>query len=352
MADLRLVFQPAPDTAMTVRVDFSGSDGGMRSGGQPQPFTFQLRPDQYADLRWYLEEFMDLPLGGSVLRANRIEQSLLQWGRDLYQAVFDYGDHRDLIRDLMHAEPPRVLTIATSNVDILRLPWELMADERGALTRRAVTIRRQLETGHQHLVYHVGSPLRLLLVVSRPDNAGFIDSRHSTRAMLDALTSLGSNVTVEFCQPPTLARLEEMLAEANGAYDIVHIDGHGNYDRLLGLGVLLFEKAQQPGQAGVDMDPVRADDLGNLLARYHIPLVILEACRTSKVDDVAFRSVAPRLSVTVPTCVSIPHCRRHSEGPYAPMQLPSRRMWMTAGSAWRTRKTSASGSLRCTVHWP
>src|SRR5262249_17601144 len=54
-------------------------------------------------------------------------------------------------------------------------------------------------------------------------------------------------------------------------------------------------KAQQPGQARVDRDPVRADDLGNLLARYHIPLVILEACRSSEVGDVAFRAVAPRL---------------------------------------------------------
>lgn len=86
-----------------------------------------------------------------------------------------------------------------------------------------------------------------------------------------------------------------MLAESNGAYDIVHFDGHGNYDRLLGLGMLLFEKAQQLGQARVAMDPVRADDLGNLLARYRIPLVILEACRSSAVDDVVFRSVAPRL---------------------------------------------------------
>jgi tetratricopeptide (TPR) repeat protein len=294
MGELRLVFQPASDTTMTVRVDFSSADGGMR-GGQPQPFTFQLRPEDYADIRWYLEEFMDLPIGGSVLRANRIEQSLIQWGRDLYKAVFDYGDHRELIRELMHAEPLRLLTIATSNGDILRLPWELMADERGALTRRDITIRRQLETMRQILAYDVGSPLRLLLVVSRPDNAGFIDPRHSTRAMLDALTSLGDNVTVEFCRPPTLARLEEMLAESHGAYDIVHFDGHGHYDRLLGLGVLLFEKAQQPGQARVDMDPVRADDLGNLLARYHIPLVILEACRISEVGDVAFRSVAPRL---------------------------------------------------------
>ena len=73
MAELRLVFQPAPDTTMTVRVDFSSVDSGMRGGGQPRPFTFQLRPEDYADIRWYLEEFMDLPIGGSVLRANRIE---------------------------------------------------------------------------------------------------------------------------------------------------------------------------------------------------------------------------------------------------------------------------------------
>ena len=271
MAELRLVFQPVADNTMTVRADFSSADGVMRGGGPPQPFTFQLRPEDYTDLRWYLEDYMDLPIGGSVLRANRIELLLIQWGRDLYKAVFDYGDHRDLIRDLMRAEPPRLLTTATSQGDILRLPWELMADERGALTRRDVTVRRQLETAHQHLVYNVGAALRLLVVVSRPDNAGFIDPRHSTRAMLDALVSLGDNITVEFCRPPTLARLEEMLAESNGAYDVVHFDGHGNYDRLLGLGVLLFEKAPQHGQARVDMDPVRADDLGNLLARYRIP---------------------------------------------------------------------------------
>ncbi|ETX00778.1 MAG: hypothetical protein ETSY1_09935, partial [Candidatus Entotheonella factor] len=293
MAELRLVFQRT-DTDVNVRADFFGLDGNI-AGGKPQPFAFELEPDDYTDLRWYLETFMDLPMGGSVLRANRIEQSLVRWGRDLYHAVFDHGDHRDLIRDLIRAEMPRLLTIATSDGELLRLPWELMADERGALTRQDITIRRQLETVKQNLTYEAGSPLRVLLVVSRPDDAGFIDPRHSTRALLDALTALQDKVTVEFCRPPTLAHLEEMLAEADGAYDIVHFDGHGNYNRLLGLGVLLFEKAQRPGRMQSEKDPVRADRLGNLLARYQIPLVVLEACRTSEVDDVAFRSVAPRL---------------------------------------------------------
>ena len=296
MAELRLVFQPAPDTTMTVRVDFSSADGGMRGGGPPQPFTFQLRPEDYVDLRWYLEEFMDLPIGGSVLRANRIEQSLIQWGRDLYKAIFDYGDHRDLIRDLMRAETPRLLTIATSNGDILRLPWELMADERGSLTRRDVTIRRQLETGHQHLAYDVGSPTTRAVGRQSARQRRVSDPRHSTRAMLDALTSLGDNVTVEFCRPPTLSAAGgDVLARQMGPVRRCPLRRPRQLRPAPRPGVLLFEKAQQPGQARVDMDPVRADGLGNLLARYPIPLVILEACRTSEVGDVAFRSVAPRL---------------------------------------------------------
>jgi hypothetical protein len=35
---------------------------------------------------WYLEEFITCPLAVPC-RANRIERSLIQWGRDLYQAV-------------------------------------------------------------------------------------------------------------------------------------------------------------------------------------------------------------------------------------------------------------------------
>jgi CHAT domain len=247
MAELRLVFRPATATTMTVRVDFSNADGGMRGGGPPQPFTFQLRPEDYADLRWYLEEFMDLPSGGSVLRANRIEQLLLQWGRNVYKAVFDYGDHRDVIR----AEPPCLLTIATSKGDILRLPWELMADGRGALTRHDATIRRQLA----------------LVTTSRLSSAGPPPWRGWKRCWPSPMG-------------PTISCTSTVMATT---------------DRLLGLGVLLFEKAQLPGQAGVDIDPVRADDLGNVLARYRIPLVILEASRGSEVGDVASRSVAPRL---------------------------------------------------------
>lgn len=306
MAEIRLVFgttQGSQDqpTAQTVRVDYV-APGGSLTGCETRPFSCELNDQDYADLRWYLEEFMDCPDGGSKIRAARVERLIDDWGRRFYDAVFDHGDHRDRLNELLQIKQPepRLLTIASSEGDVLRLPWELIADGRGPLSRQGVTVRRQLETGKKNLDYPVSTPLRILLVVSRPDDAGFIDPRHSTRAMFESLRPLveEDKVVVDFCRPPTLARLEEMLsqaADAKAPYTIVHFDGHGNYDRLLGLGVLYFEKSQQAAAGNVEGDRVRADVLGNLLAKYEIPLVILEACRTSDVDAVAFRSVAPRL---------------------------------------------------------
>jgi len=71
------------------------------------------------------------------------------WGRKLFDAVFGSGDHRELYNTLVDSAAPRLRTIGTADLDVLRLPWELMADSRGPLTRRGVTIRRQLETARR-----------------------------------------------------------------------------------------------------------------------------------------------------------------------------------------------------------
>jgi hypothetical protein len=227
--ELRLLFARNGD-ALTYRI--ATSWGG--DAGEPQPFGLSLGNDDYDDLRWYLEEYMDLPTGGALVRAARIERSLDDWGRKLFEAVFGGGDHRELFNALVDGDAPRLLTVGTKDLDVLRLPWELMADSRGPLTRRGVTIRRQLESARRPEVYDAGKlPLRILLAVSRPDDTGFLDPRHTTRAMLDALAPLGTGVVVDFCRPATLDRMEQMLHEADRdgrPYQIVHFDGHGTSD--------------------------------------------------------------------------------------------------------------------------
>jgi len=69
--ELRLLFGRTGDT-LTYRV--VPSWGG--DAGEAQPFVPFLGDEDYEDLRWYLEDYMDLPTGGAVVRAERIERSL------------------------------------------------------------------------------------------------------------------------------------------------------------------------------------------------------------------------------------------------------------------------------------
>src|SRR6185295_4515295 len=78
-------------------------------------------------------------------------------------------------------------------------------------------------------------------------------------------------------------------------YDLVHFDGHGTFLPHSEIGALCFEKPDD-GSGASETDLVSADRLGEMLASYAIPLVILEACRSGTMGKTAvFRAVAPRL---------------------------------------------------------
>ena len=293
MRELRVIFAPTAD--QDYRAGLTDADG--KRLGVEIPLAPFLTEDDYENVRWYLEEFMDLPDGGAVTRAQRTERDLDRWGRQLHDALFTAKENRDLLNQLLAAPEPRELTIATRDPALLRLPWELMADDAGSLAQR-VSVRRQLERPEKSERRTVQLPLRILYIVSRPADAGFIDPRLSSKALFDALDPLGPNVRVDFCRPPTAARMEEMLRDGQRAgepYDIVHFDGHGTFLPQAQIGALAFEKPDDAtGDSETDLVP--ADRLGNLLAGHVIPLVVLEACRSGTLGRTAvFRAVAPRL---------------------------------------------------------
>ena len=120
--EIRVLFQPCDSTGGDSRFRVTFTDPAGAELGAAGEFTPFLTDADYENLRWYLEEYMDLPDGGSVVRAQGIEQQLHQWGRRLHDVLFAVPENRALLERLLQGPEPRELTIATDQSALLRLP--------------------------------------------------------------------------------------------------------------------------------------------------------------------------------------------------------------------------------------
>ncbi len=137
--------------------------------GVEVPFTPFLGDANYDSLRWYLEAYLDLPDGGSVVRAEAVERQLESWGRRLHDALFAPPENAACLRILLDASEPRELTIATRYAALLRLPWELMADGVGSLAQR-LAVRGQREVPERSVARQIELLVRVRCIVSCPSN--------------------------------------------------------------------------------------------------------------------------------------------------------------------------------------
>ncbi len=285
--EIRLVVQPDPATD-TGEPTFMAH--WQNAASQPVTLPFALQPplaaDDLADLRWYLETYVQFPGAGDRERAGTIVPKLRLWGQALFAAAFGTPEGQQVYAHMQQAETQGRLCRITIGCDapvVLQQPWELLYDQRGPLTFRGVTVRRQLPQSQDYLLPLCTPPLRVLLIVSRPEDVAFIDPRNSIKPLLEAISDLPSGlVQIDFCEPPTFARLEELIGQArkqNRPYHIVHFDGHGTYLPHTGVGALVFENER----AGHTL--VSGRQLGDLLSRLQVPLVILEACRSADLSD-------------------------------------------------------------------
>jgi hypothetical protein len=232
------------------RLSVRASGDGLHAqwdGGDDFPLQLPIAKSGLDELAWYLERYVEFVGAGDAARAQGIERRLTDWGRSLWLALFPSGDRDGLytdIRDRLDRGERVLLTLASDSPAFLIRPWEMLRDARGPLALRGLTIRRRLTHGGSVAAEPpTGLPLRLLLIVSRPEDTGFIDPRTSTRPVLDALARTPGGVVVDFCEPPTLPELERQLAAARRErrpYHIVHFDGHGQYYPETGVGALCF----------------------------------------------------------------------------------------------------------------
>lgn len=292
MIELSIQFTTTDETQedSPIRVSLFRPDSGVRT--EPAAFSPPLNDKILGDIHWYLETFSTWPTGPDYERAEEIESQLEAWGRALRDSIRTNLAAADIWRQFMDADDDRLLTIDATDPRVLRLPWELLADEGGHLFSQGIGVRRRLQkTTTRRQQKPLPLPVRILVVVARPDDAGFIDSRAITRPLLDAVAGLGEGVVVEFLPQPTLKALSERLDDKKAPpVHVVHFDGHGVYDKKLGLGFLLFENNDQKS------DLVDSYQLGNLLNQSGVPLMILNACQSAmQKEGNPYASVAARL---------------------------------------------------------
>ena len=259
------------------------------------------------DIRWYLEEFLTLPLEPDIEVADRVEDALKKWGIDCFNKLFQnqardwYGDaRRNGLENLR-------LKIASKSPEILGWPWEALEDPMVGPLAHHCRIERQLDDLHDPPPLPdklPGDCINILLVIARPYGEQDVGLHALSRPLLDKIREQNLPVRIHSVRPPTFEQLRAMLREKPGFYHIVHFDGHGGYDQSKAhadfsrtfrggaQGTLVFETPD------AEPRPVDAETLGILLAEHRIPIMVLNACQSARIDEEAedaYASVAGSL---------------------------------------------------------
>jgi tetratricopeptide (TPR) repeat protein len=198
---------------------------------------------------------------------------------------------------------------------LLALPWELLHNGEGFLFQgaRPSRVRRRLPNKRDRAVPVVAPPIRVLLITSRPedDACAYLDHRASALPLVAATEELGDVLRLSLLHPATYPALEAELARAQQAgesYHVVHFDGHGVYDRRVGLGGLCFEDPSDSIKlTGRRHQTVFTNQLGPLLNNYRIPLVLLEACQSAQAEAGAESVASDLLQRGVASVVAMSH---------------------------------------------
>ena len=294
-----------------------------------------LGPIEAEELGWYLERWPVWPNPLVADRAKQVEKNLIAWGKALHGAAlplqptanvlqawagveagasrrFSVSVDDSLLLGSSEAENATAQEAATA---LLALPWELLHNGDGFLFQggRPTRVRRRLPNKRTRPVPVVAPPIRVLLITARPedDACGYLDHRASALPLVAATEELGEVLRLTLLHPATYPALEAELARAQQAgepYHVVHFDGHGIYDRRVGLGGLCFEDPNDRHMlTGRRHQTVYTNQLGPLLNNYRIPLVLLEACQSAQAEAGAESVASDLLQRGVASVVAMSH---------------------------------------------
>lgn len=338
LTDLKFVEQNGVRRASArARLVYEPATAGQREVASDKSWRLvaPIGPIEAGELRWYLEQYAIWPSHYFAARAGKVERNLVEWGKWLHAAALPLAHTTNVLqawaridshagrRFSIHIDPALedgapeadVRTAREAATVLLGLPWELLHDGSAFLFQgdKPARVRRRLPNTLVLDVPVVAPPIRILLVSARPEDeaCGYIDHRASALPLVDAMEELPGLVRLTLLSPATLPVLAAELERARAArapYHVVHFDGHGVYDRQVGLGGLCFEHPEDAGKfEGRRHLTIYTDELGPLLRDHRIPVVFLEACQSAQAEQASESVASELLKLGVASVVAMSH---------------------------------------------
>ncbi|HEU5383749.1 MAG TPA: tetratricopeptide repeat protein [Ktedonobacteraceae bacterium] len=255
-------------------------------------------------LEWYFEEHIKFPFTNQV-KAKEAATSVITYGESLFVQVFSTNSQ-------ILSEYRRVAQMGLNalQIEIVGQPsfhalhWESLKDpDVSQPLALQATIVRKGGVFQMFPTVALSSPtINLLIVVARPHEQQDIGYRTISRPLVESLHQNKLPVKIDIVHPGTYKALEchlRLMAERyeSGYYHIVHFDVHGAilpylltkrfprerygrdtlqpYEGLKAFLLLEREEDHSP-------DLLEAAELAQILRVYQIPIVILNACQSSK----------------------------------------------------------------------
>ncbi|MDQ2999250.1 MAG: CHAT domain-containing protein, partial [Chloroflexota bacterium] len=217
------------------------------------------------------------------------EETLVELGKMLFGALFQ-GAIKDVYVRSQGALAPNQglrlrLSIVPTETAVIALPWEFLYDpDQGPLALLDAPIVRYLPQSSRIPSLKAELPLKVL--VTGAHTPPRTDVERELNEVVAALSELGQHVQITVEPHLTPQKLQLLLREG---FHVWHFVGHGGFAKDGATGRLFFEDATG------DSEPVSAMQLGIMLNRSSLRLVMLDACQGGKLATDPFRSMAPAL---------------------------------------------------------
>jgi tetratricopeptide (TPR) repeat protein len=305
---LRLIVEEHEGSTQ-ISVRLPGHDG-TTPFGSPLAFTPPLSIADAEDLRFYLEDYAKLPVGEYAVRGELIERERLSaWGEALFATIFGGDEKRReaYVQAKLAADRGEAVVVAFSsnNPQFLALPWELTKapGERDPFSLRVGAFDRSLLiTDPARQFASSADGFRVLMVIARPKGINDAPFQAVARPLFKHLQTTDSAVRIDVLRPPSFDEFQQRLKAAKEAgmpYHAVHFDGHGGFGELIAgagpQGYVVFE-GKPDCRKQITPKHVSAEEFSAALKAGGVPLVILNACRSGKIET-ADQATGPEASV-------------------------------------------------------